>query len=72
MNLKTQAVVTMLYDHLLTHPFYDTTVRIMLAIPQDEDVDDNIDYWETMTKLIDESLVALIVHNHPQTPGETH
>lgn len=55
----TKKVVGELYDHLLSHPFFDTSIRIALGIDPQADVTENEDYGTAMSHLIDETLIAL-------------
>lgn len=63
MTTATDIVISEIYDHLLEHPFFNDSVRKFLGISKNTDVSDNTLYWETKTKLIDETLVALISLN---------
>jgi hypothetical protein len=63
MKPATLSIVEQLYDHLLTHPFFNTTIRKVLGIPPDADVTENEAYAEKMTQLIDQTITAMIVLN---------
>lgn len=60
---ETHQVIERLFDHLLSHPFFDTTIRRVLEIDPDADVTENDDYIEKLTQLIDQTLVAMIALN---------
>lgn len=60
---STDRVIGMVYDHLLTHPFFDESVRAYLGISKKADVSENEHYWAAKEQLIDETLVALIALN---------
>ena len=63
MKTEVQKVIDELNDHLLAHPFFETTVRALLDIPVDADVTENEEYHERLTHLVDETLTALIALN---------
>lgn len=67
---ETRRVVEDLYNHLIAHPFFDTTIRHVLGIPENngddthdtaigEAIMENDGYWEKMGELIDQTLIAM-------------
>lgn len=67
---ETRLVVEELYDYLVSHPFFDTTIRHVLGIEENngneehdtklgEEIMDNDGYWEKMSELVDQTLIAM-------------
>lgn len=67
---ETKLVVEELYNHLVSHPFFDTTIRHVLGIPEnngdavhDAEVGQaimmNDTYWQKVAELVDETLLAM-------------